>query len=305
MRCAAVVLMLVGLGTAPVVATESGAARGIVTVKGTPAALTHAVARVDQREAGAFTVVTLSTVPLTRAEAGDAATLTTRAKKGELVAVEVAIEDSTGIARPQVIFAQGAGGRAVADVVGLWSSKEFTDQIAEGQLKSDGVLDEDTKAPWSYDADFRVVLPGNASAELAYGEASGTLTLQGKSVEISHVRSWVVNDEVGEGTGTRVVLSNQPVDLASAQSEETLWALVESDGLVAVSVLIDDESGNVDSQTFYAQGLPIRLSTGVGSSWSKWEFTTDVVRGSVTSGGPQDLFDLTWEYEIFLAAEIE
>jgi hypothetical protein len=69
--------------------------------------------------------------------------------------------------------------------------------------------------------------------------------------------------------------------------------------------LIDDETGSIESQTFFAPGLPARLSTGVGARWSKWEFTDDVVRGSVTSDGRQELFDLVWDYTLYFAASIE
>lgn len=302
MRCLWILGVIGALAMPAAAAVETGKARGIVTVGEAPTALAHVVARLEERANGVFTVVTLSNVPLDRALAADAAALAAKAKKGEVVAVEVTIEDATGRAFPQVLFAKV--GRLESEADGVWISQEFTDQIAEGQVKSAEELRSGSTV-WSYDADFRALLPGDPSADLELGQVSGDFSLQGKPIALGHVRAWLVNDETGDGTGTRVLVSTAAVDLETARNEAALWALVESDGLVALSILIDDETGSVESQTFLAPGLPARLSTGVGSRWSKWEFTDDVVRGSVNSDGRQELFDLIWEYTLYFAAPIE
>lgn len=291
-----------GIGLAAVAGADvdSGKARGIVTVAGVPTALTHAVARLEEKPKGMQTVITMSNVALTRAEAGDTDTLARRSRKGELVAVEVWIDDGSGEAGPQVLFAKA--GRVEDPSQGAWSAAEFNNQIAEGQLSSKEPLGGGVV--WTYDADFRAVLPGDPSADLALGEASGSIELMGTTSRLTHAQAWLVNDEVGEGTGTRLLLSDRAVDAATAHDESALWTLAEQGAIVAVLILVDDETGAVESQSFFAKGLPMRLSTGIGSRWSKWEFTDDVMRGTVSSDGEQELLELKWDYEVYLATSI-
>lgn len=293
------------VGGVPAWAVDSGGARGIVTVAGTPAALTHSMSRLEKKGGAMQTVIVMSNVRLSRAEAADGAKLAARAKAGELVAVEVFIDDESGIARPQVVYAKAVGGKLVSDVQATWNSSEFTDKIAEGQLASDGTLETGTKKEWSYDVDFRSILPGHPSADLEYGVVQGTAKIGGKPVTLQHALAWVVNDEIGEGTGTRVVVSDRKIDLDTARDEAALWTKAEAGELSAIRILIDDETGTVESQTFFAKWLPTRLSTGTGSTWSKWEFTDDVIRGGLSSDGPQELLELTWEYDLNIASKIE
>ena len=134
-------------------------------------------------------------------------------------------------------------------------------------------------------------------------EADGTLTANGKTVQLKYAFAQEVDSVMEKGyMDVMVVLSDRKLSI-DAQNIERLEAMARKDGLAALVVRI-----NPDAKIMSAEPLHPAFTTFVSSAafirWKPTAFDEKRVAGRFWTEGTQNEFHQQWSYDVTFSAPI-
>ena len=144
------------------------------------------------------------------------------------------------------------------------------------------------------------------AAQAAQGTASGTLTVNGKTVSVAHAYARAVPGFSDPSTtDTRVIVSDVPLDAAALADDFARIALAKAGKLHAFEITID-ASGAVVSTAWRHDGFKGAMPSGVNSDdvFTKTALDGAVVAGSYKSAAPEEFFDNTFSFDVTFQAPI-
>jgi hypothetical protein len=309
---AALALFSLALWTsAPAGALDYGTAQGSLLVGGERHDLNHAYAlpegSVYERGGGGDKAITH--VLLLDREGDPAAIVDAKRRAKALSAsgahgVLIRIHDQSGDVQTQTLLLPGGTAEVAGDEHATWLRGEFTNRVVWGALASEGQLAGDP--PWRYEAIFAGEFTPPRAGTLDENAAEGTFQIGSRSAQLAHARAFLETSEAEpEKTHTVVVLSSAPVDLATARDAEALRAAVKSAKLTAIKVWISDQEGVVTRQEWFAPQTTQHPETVEGLRWAGWDFTTDKIRGFLSTDGTKQVGRTRWQLDAHFAAPIE
>ena len=147
---------------------------------------------------------------------------------------------------------------------------------------------------------------GKADSTPVAGKAQGTLTVNGKTVNVTYAYAMSVPGFADPNTpDVKVILSDVPLDAAALADDLARVALAQAGKLHAFEITID-ASGTPISTAWRHNGFQGGMPSGLSSDdvFTKTVFDGKVAEGSYKSGPNDEFFDDKYSFDVSFHAEI-
>jgi hypothetical protein len=238
-------------------AIDSGKAEGTVTINRKPVKMKYAFAKKDKDfdDKDRWTVL-LTDRAVSRAVLGDSQRLTQAVQKGDVVAAMLTFGESNTLAQSEVkskalqhgslpmgddlkVTGLAIGAKSVEGAAATLADEEFFSDVASLNVKFNAPLGADGKFGESAAATAELAA---SRPKVADGAATGSFTLDGKTVKLTHsIARTKANAFDEKKRDVVVVLTNEPVTAEMLLDEFKLMKAVESGTLRGLKVTIDSD----------------------------------------------------------------
>jgi hypothetical protein len=145
-----------------------------------------------------------------------------------------------------------------------------------------------------------------AKADLAEGAASGTLTVNGKTIKVAHAYARSVPGFFDANSNdTQVIVSDVPLDAAALADEFARIDLAKAGKLHAFEITID-AAGTPVSTAWRHNGFEGAMPNGISTAdlFTKQVLDGKLVAGSYKSAEPAEFFGNTYAFDVTFRAAI-
>jgi hypothetical protein len=149
-----------------------------------------------------------------------------------------------------------------------------------------------------------VVAAATLHAQLAPGDASGNITVNGQTVPIKFSYSYLqAPTKSGGGSDLVLILSDQALPETALRDEDELIKLATQGKFTGIRVIVGGDGRDKSGMPFH-KSLKAIISTGLYVHSDIQNFDGKTVTGAVTSGGKADLMNQTWSYDLKFHARV-
>lgn len=135
------------------------------------------------------------------------------------------------------------------------------------------------------------------------GEVSGSITVKGKTMELSHAQAFEVDSDTEPGyLDVLIVLTSRPITADQARDREELERLSFEDGLAGIRLLLDPDCKPKALATYHPN-FSVFLDGAGEHRWQPSAFD-ERVAGRLTTPGRQEAMGQTWEYDVEFSTRI-
>jgi hypothetical protein len=151
-----------------------------------------------------------------------------------------------------------------------------------------------------------ITVDGKADSTPVPGKAEGTLTVNGKTINVTYAYARSVPGFADPNTpDVQVILSDVPLDAAALADDMARAELAQQGKIHAFEITID-ASGTPVSTAWRHDGFKGPMPSGLSSDdvFTKKVFDGKVVEGSYKSGPSDEFFGNTYAFDVTFHAEI-